>query len=259
MSTDIYKALMGKKFSTEKEIKTAIGRVNTNTNSSPPSKGNGGGGGGGGGAVSTPIKITESVKPVDTANGAHSGKMRFSDMEDAKWALEQVDALCEKGIISGVGDGKFEPHRYVSREEFAKMLCLLGGYEISTTDIPFKDVEPDSWSYPYICTAYKYGMINGVSDVAFSPKTMVNREQAAVMLYRILGKDLEETSANFRFDDDNIISAWAKDAVYTLREKGIINGRTSKTFVPSEAMTRVEAAALLFGAGEKVIWTKGEN
>lgn len=255
MSADIYKALMGKEFSTEKEIKTAISKVKNNSDSKPPSKGNGGGGG----AVSTPIKKVEPAKPVEAEDGAHSPQMRFSDMEDAKWALEQVDTLCEKGIISGVGDGKFEPHRYVSREEFAKMLCLLGGYEIETADIPFKDVESDSWSYPYIATAYKNGMINGVSDSEFAPKAMVSREQAVVMLYRILGDDIEKASKDFRFDDDNSISQWAKDAVYTLREKEIISGRTSKTFVPSEAMTRVEAAALLFGAGEKIIWVKGEN
>ena len=78
------------------------------------------------------------------------------------------------------------------------------------------------------------------------------------MLYRMLNKDIEDASDAFAFDDDSDISDWAKAAVYSLRSKGIINGRTTKIFSPTEAMTRVEAAVLLFGAGEKVIWEKEE-
>ena len=179
-------------------------------------------------------------------------------MEDAKWALDKVEALCEKGILAGVGDGKFAPHRYVSREEFAKMLCSLGGFEPQAGEIPFNDIQRDSWSYPYICTAYKNGLISGVSLSEFAPRNMVTREQAATMLYRMISSNMEDDPDAFVFDDDNSISDWARLSVYALHGKGIINGRTSKIFSPKEAMTRVEAAVLLFGAGEKVIWNREE-
>ena len=256
MSPEIYKLLMNKTFTSESEIQAAINMAATPS----PSPESSGGGGGGGFVVPIPSQVSDikEPEPIKTVDGTLSGKMQFSDMEDAKWALDKVETLCEKGVLSGVGDGKFEPHRYVSREEFAKMLCSLGGFAPQSSEIPFKDIQKDSWSYPYICTAYKNGLISGVSLSQFSPRSTVTREQATTMLYRMLNNDIEDASDAFAFDDDSDISDWAKPAVYSLRSKGIINGRTSKSFSPTEAMTRVEAAVLLFGAGEKVIWDKEE-
>lgn len=256
MSPEIYKSLMNKTFASESGIKAAINEASTPA----PAPSSGGGGGGGGFAVPIPSQVTDNnePEPIKSVDGTLGGKMRFSDMEDAKWALDKVETLCEKGILSGVGDGKFEPHRYVSREEFAKMLCSLGGFEPQAGEIPFNDIPKDSWSYPYICTAYKNGLISGVSISQFSPRSTVTREQATTMLYRMINMDIEEDLDAFAFDDDSGISDWAKSAVYSLRSKGIINGRTSKIFSPTEAMTRVEAAVLLFGAGEKVIWEEEE-
>ena len=256
LTPDIYKELMNKSFTQEDEIKSAIKaalKPSSDTTSS-------GGGGGGGFVVPIPKQALEAqnTEPIKNTDSTLGGKMRFSDMEDAKWALDKVETLCEKGILSGVGDGKFEPHRYVSREEFAKMLCSLGGFEPQAGEIPFNDIPKDSWSYPYVCTAYKNGLISGVSISQFSPRSMVTREQAATMLCRMINMDIEEGLDAFEFDDDSGISDWAKSAVYSLRSKGIINGRTSKIFSPKEAMTRVEAAVLLFGAGEKIIWDKEE-
>ena len=256
LTPDIYKELMNKSFTQEDEIKSAI-----NAALKPSSKTTSSGGGGGGGfVVPIPKQALEAqnTEPIKNTDSTLGGKMRFSDMEDAKWALDKVETLCEKGILSGVGDGKFEPHRYVSREEFAKMLCSLGGFEPQADEAPFNDIPKDSWSYPYICSAYKNGLISGVSLSEFAPRSMVTREQAATMLCRMINMDIEEGLDAFVFDDDNSISDWARLSVYALHGKGIINGRTSKIFSPKEAMTRVEAAALLFGAGEKVIWDKEE-
>ena len=267
LTPDIYKELMNKTFTGEDEIKSAINAALKPSSKTTSGGGGGGGGGrggsggsGGGGGVPIPKQAAEApdIEPIKIADSTLGGKMRFSDMEDAKWALDKVEALCEKGILSGVGDGRFAPHRYVSREEFAKMLCLLGGFEPQAGEIPFNDIQRDSWSYPYICTAYKNGLISGVSASEFAPRNMVTREQAATMLYRMISDDTEVASDAFVFDDDSSISGWARLSVYALRGKGIINGRTSRIFSPEEAMTRVEAAALLYGAGEKVIWDKEE-
>ena len=84
-----------------------------------------------------------------------SGKMTFSDMEDAKWALKQVELLYEKGIVSGTGDGLYSPHKNVTRAEMAKLMVSLGGFELITCELPFDDVDRNSWYYPYVCTAYK--------------------------------------------------------------------------------------------------------
>lgn len=259
LSEEVYKALMNKAFSTKEGIKAAVEAAKPDSSETPSGKPSGGGGGGGGGVPPSKDTKPQETKPQATeqAQGTsevHSAKMTFSDMEDVKWAIQAVDHLFEKGIIAGVGDGKFDPHSYVTREQFAKMLCSLGGYEIATEDVSFMDVSKDSWSYPYVCTAYKNGIVSGLSATEFAPTAVVTREQAVAMLYRMISKDFEEYTGEFKFEDDASISDWAKLAIYDLHDRGVVNGRTSNTFSPKEAMTRVEAAALLFSAVSKVIW-----
>ena len=253
---EVYKELMNKSFSSEADLKTAVAKAKANlgANSQSPSSKPSSGGGGGGVAPSIPSADAQVEVQNKETSEINSAKMTFSDMEDVKWALKQVDTLFEKGIIAGVGDGKFAPHTYVTREQFAKMLCSFGGFGVAEYNIAFKDVDKNSWSYPYICAAYKNGIVSGVSDDEFAPYDMVTREQAVTMLYRMLSNKLGETTSSFAFDDDGNISQWAKTAVYTFHKYGIVNGRTSKTFCPTEPMTRVEAAALLYSAGEKAGW-----
>ncbi len=259
LSEDIYKKLMNKKFATEQDIKDAVKKAKEGISENPPSDKPSGGGGGGSRPVAAKPTNPEIEKPEATpkpqgTTGVNTAKMTFSDMEDVKWAIEAVDTLYEKGIIAGVGDGKFDPHSYVTREQFARMLCELGGFDAVATNVAFTDVDKNSWSYPYICTAYSNGIISGISNTKFAPTDIINREQAVAMLYRMVGKNFEEYSGTFVFDDDAEISQWAKLAVYGLHDLGIVNGRTSKTFSAKESMTRVEAAALLFNAVSKIAW-----
>lgn len=262
MPIEVYKALMNRTFSTETAFKSAVKKAKESIGDEPSSnKPSGGGGGGGGGGFVAPTQDTKPqvtepqvTVPSQATEDVHSAKMTFSDMEDVKWAVVAVDNLFERGIIAGVGNGKFDPHSYVTREQFAKMLCSLGGFEPAATNLSFTDVSKSSWSYPYICTAYNNGIVSGISNTQFAPTEKVTREQAVAMLYRMISKDFEEYTGEFKFEDDASISDWAKFAVYDLYDRGVVNGRTSKTFSPNEAMTRVEAAALLYSAVTKVIW-----
>ena len=48
------------------------------------------------------------------------------------------------------------------------------------------------------------------------------------------------------FTDDERIADYAKDAVYTLRDKGVLNGKGENEFAPTDTATRAEAAMLLY-------------
>lgn len=214
----------------------------------------GGGGGGGGGANSSQnrnpgLVVTnpqEALESVSQKTEEQSGKMTFSDMEDAKWALKHVELLYEKGIISGTGDGLYSPHKNVTREEMAKMMVSLGGYEIITCELPFEDVDKNAWYYPYVCTAYKNGIFAGITDNLFGVKRNITRQEQAVVLYRMMKqKNVEMTPSSEQFADEDKIGTWAKDAVYSLRQKGILSGRGGNLFCPDEQVTRAEAAVFV--------------
>ena len=52
----------------------------------------------------------------------------------------------------------------------------------------FKDVDDNSWGFPYIKAAKELGIIDGVGDGNFNPKGLLTREQSAVLMVRLYEK-----------------------------------------------------------------------
>lgn len=259
MPVSVYKALTKKSYSSYSAIEDAVkdakkggtsGGQSGGTSSGGNSGGNSSGSGSGTSNAGVVVSPPSNAKPIETISGNQSGKMTFADMDDAKWALDAVEALYKKGIISGNGDGTFLPHNSVKREEMTKMLVDMTGYAKDTSvALPFYDVNADLWSYPYICAAYANSIISGITDYEFGMGAEITREQAVTLLYRVLkNKGVEMSGTSFRFDDDYLISDWAKEGIYGLYSIGVIGGKTANTFVPKENMTRVEVAVMLNGA-----------
>ena len=71
----------------------------------------------------------------------------------------------------------------------------------------------------------------------------LSRQDIAVMLARVLDKTEPSDEA---FGDDAEISDYAKDAVYTLKNLGILNGTGDGSFEPKRAVTRAECAKIVY-------------
>ena len=171
------------------------------------------------------------------------------------WALDELKKADAIGIIPSsirFGDLK-EP---ITREEFAAVSIMiyeyLNGEKASIPETnPFTDTDNAD-----VLKAYAAGITNGTGKTTFSPNDKLNREQAATMLTRVYKKlifdgwTLENDSSfddQFKgmftppaaFDDDSRISSWAKDSVYFMASKGIINGTGQNRFSP-RAVTEEE-------------------
>ena len=215
------------------------------------SGGSGGGGGGGAGAgtgtstlpgyVETDVKEEVKVEeePVVTTN-------TFADLPESHWAYENVMKLKELGVIDGVGDNKFNPSGIVTREQFLKMLVEATATPDSANAVKFADVDSSAWYAPYVAAGVDAGLINGITDDTFGVGSEIKRQDMAVMIARILnGKNIPVTQTAEVFDDDNSISGYAKDAVYKVRDAGIINGYNNNQFSPATSLTRAEAATVI--------------
>lgn len=238
-----YKALIGKDFSSYNAAKTAF-----ETQISAPSATPKPSGGSGGGAVNVVIPPkTEAENNLPPVSQQTTGKLVFSDLTEAMWAIKAVNFVYEKGIISGVGDGKFEPNRAITRAEAVKLIVNMIGAD-ETADITFTDVKQTDWFYPYVCTGYKLGIVNGRSETVFDPYSLVSRQEAAVMVYNAIKDSVgaDPGSVNVNIVDEDMISAWAGDAVKYLYAKGIISGRDGSRFDPLDNMTRAEAATVIY-------------
>ena len=248
MSENVYKALVNKPYSAYSQIETAVknakgGSTRGGGSSSGGSSGKGSSSGSNSGIAASP---PAGNTPIDNKTGMQSGKMTFSDMEDATWALDAVEKLYQKKIVAGTGDNKFSPHQKVKREEMAKMLVSLTGYTEENMPLPFNDVDAGAWYYPFLSAAYSHSVISGISAEQFGIGLEITREQAAALVYRVLkNQNIEMPGTEFRFGDDADISEWAKESVYALYSIGAISGKSADQFAPLETMTRVETAVLL--------------
>lgn len=114
--------------------------------------------------------------------------------------------------------------------------------EEPTGDLPFIDVDPDSWYYGAVEYAYENGLMNGVAADRFAPQTTLTRAMMAAVL-----ANLENGSANTSGSFSDVADgAWYADAVNWAAENGIVNGYEDGTFRPDAPLTREQMAAFLY-------------
>ena len=117
----------------------------------------------------------------------------FADQSDIDSKhQEAVDMCAALNIITGFENGKFMPNDNVTREQMAKMICILdnGGKEPQlSTGNTFTDVPADRWSNKYIEACASRGVVVGVGGGKFAPAGKVTATQAAKMLLVELGYD----------------------------------------------------------------------
>ena len=114
--------------------------------------------------------------------------VQFTDCAD-----EDVLLCASLGIVNGVGGGRFEPDRSISRQEAASMLHRLGklraDYDNSVQGrLPhvFADgADIASWARNDINWVYRHGVMNGVSSNTFDPQGEYTREQSIATMLRL--------------------------------------------------------------------------
>lgn len=172
----------------------------------------------------------------------------FNDLATVDWAIESVEALAAREIVSGTGDGAFEPDRLVSRAEFVHMLVQSLDLAVDGTHGRFSDVEPGAWYADSIATAERLGIVHGKSDGSFGAQDSITREDMAVLVHRAataLDIELARTDA-VSFTDSASISAYAVEAVHAMQSSGLILGMDDGTFQPGSYASRAQAAVMMY-------------
>ena len=180
----------------------------------------------------------------------------FSDI-DGCFSKEKIEALAQRGIIDGKGDGIFDPDAPMTRAEFAA-ITVRGLGLMYTGENSFSDVNENDWFYKYINTAHFYNIVNGVSEKEFCPYESITKEQAVTMLMRaarLLGYDEISDKAYIRnilsqFGDYIKISDWAFPSMAKAVEDGIISDKDYE-INPKTISKRSEIADMLYNLLEK--------
>lgn len=182
-----------------------------------------------------------------------------ADFTASSWALSE---LAEADALDLIPDSLKDADltRPITRAEFAAVSVKVFEALTNTKAQPVAANPFTDTADAEVLKAFNVGVTNGTGDgTTFSPNLLLNREQAATMLTRVYkkvamsgwtlatdGSFNEQLKAMFTapapFADDAMISDWAKDSVYFMAAKGIINGVGNNSFAPRATTTAEEAA-----------------
>lgn len=133
--------------------------------------------------------LMQSLEPA-----AETSKVeQFIDVEAGKYYSNAVLEAKALGLVYGVGEGRFNPHSAISRQEMFAItyraldkLELLEGYGESQDIAAFTDmVDVAGYAEKAVDTLAAYGLING-SNGKLYPKDTASRAECARFFYNIL-------------------------------------------------------------------------
>jgi hypothetical protein len=190
-----------------------------------------------------------------TANGMFTlvqHKVSFSDINN-HWAKQAIVAMGSRLVISGMGDGQFQPNKAITRAEFASILVRALGIAPDAGGASFVDVGQADWFLADVGAAHNYGLIYGISADIFSPHQAITREQSMAMLARamkiagivhteISQEEVDKLLAGFK--DSAAISPYVKRDIAASVSAGIINGKNG-SLAPQQNITRAEVALIM--------------
>lgn len=173
------------------------------------------------------------------------------------WAEDSIVWAMEQNLFYGITDTTFAPNGTMTRGMFVTVLGRMAGIDSEDytdwyVEYLFSDVKADSYYAPYINWAVRMGIASGMGGGKFSPDSPVTREQIAAFLVRyasIYNYEMVGYSEGVdSFSDQDTISSYAVDAVDTMRQLGILQGRPAADggyyFDPRANATRAECAAV---------------
>lgn len=125
----------------------------------------------------------------------------FSDVANGQWFTNAIIWAADKGIVSGVGGGKFNPNGNITREQIATIMYRYAeykSYDVSATaDLkPFPDeTDVSAWAYKALAWANAEGLVSGVGANGtnyLQPLGNATRAQVAAILMRYV-KNISKT------------------------------------------------------------------
>ena len=120
----------------------------------------------------------------------NTGTIRFTDVNDDAWYAKGVYWAAEKGIVKGVGDGRYLPEDPVTREQMAAIFHRYAGYKgydvTAQGDLSaFTDAASvGDWAREALIWAVDKELINGMGDGTVNPRGTATRAQTAAILMR---------------------------------------------------------------------------
>ncbi|HEY9607535.1 MAG TPA: family 10 glycosylhydrolase [Allocoleopsis sp.] len=175
----------------------------------------------------------------------------FSDIQN-HWAGLFIQALAQRGIVSGFPDGTFRPNNSMTRAEFAAVITKAFPQPAKRPYGGFVDVPSTHWAATVIQQAYESGFISGFPDNRFRPNDRISRIQ--VFLSLVSGLELAATvkpdlveALPLIYQDAAGIPSYATDEVAIATRAGLVASYPTETILnPNLAATRADVVVSVY-------------
>ena len=117
--------------------------------------------------------------------------MDFPDVDRNAWYRSYVLSAASSGVVFGRGDGTFGIGDKITREDMAVMICrALSSKGISITAAAEPGFSDAEYISDYAAEAVSFlsekGILHGLDDGSFAPKSFSTRAQVAVVICRTI-------------------------------------------------------------------------
>jgi|GEM_PF-486385 len=181
-------------------------------------------------------------------------KVSFNDLKGYEAYRKYIEVLAAKGIVGADRGNNFKPGAGITRAELADMLVKefkIGNIEAGALKNNYTDVKKSNRYYSAIALAAQAGLLGGGKDGKFRPDDRISRQEFAIIIANALKKykginSPGEGKQLSVLKDYSKISTYARPAIAVLVQNGIITIESGKAFNPSTAITKAEAAQILY-------------
>jgi hypothetical protein len=139
----------------------------------------------------TRAMFVQVLANLDNANLTAFNTSRFADVPTDAWYMRAVEWAAATGLVSGVGDGNFDPNANITREQMARM--LVNYIEHKKIELPagglsvFNDAAYiNEWAVSAINTLNGAGIIAGRTGNIFEPQGIATRAEVATVFTRFI-------------------------------------------------------------------------
>ena len=175
----------------------------------------------------------------------------YTDVADGAWYAEAVEALREKEIMNGVGNGRFGPDETFTRAQLATVLYRMAGSPAVTGEDSFTDTQSGTWYADAVLWAAQNEVVNGVGGGLFGTNAPATQEQLTVMLWRKAGaRVLNREKYASAEGVEKQASDWAFDAVVWAKAEGLIADLDACE--PKQPASRAQVADMVYRYLERV-------
>ena len=172
----------------------------------------------------------------------------FSDL-NGHWAAPFIEAIYEKGLISGFPDGTFAPSAPITRAQYAAVISKAFQLPLKNKIRKFTDIQPNFWAASAIYRGAGMGFISGFPDGSFRPGQNLTKVQAIVSI--VSGLKLKGGNPNIltMYADRVQVPSYATNAIAIATQKLlVVNYPQTEQLEPLRDISRAEVVALIYQA-----------